>query len=118
MRALTAEGVDTRAVCRRDAATTLSLIGLDERGVPSYAFYGQGCADRLLGPADLAHVPQALQALNFGSYATVVEPIASTLRALVERERGRAGSGRRGACGGERRASVRTVGHQRGRVGR
>ena len=86
MRALTAEGVDTGAVARLDAPTTLSLIGLDAQGVPSYAFYGDGCADRELHPADLQRVPAGLQAVNVGSYATVVEPIASTLRALVDRE--------------------------------
>ena len=90
MRALTAEGVDTSPVARLDAPTTLSLIGLDAQGVPSYAFYGDGCADRELHPADLQRVPAGLQAINVGSYATVVEPIASTLRALVEREHTRA----------------------------
>jgi fructokinase len=57
MRALAAEGVDTRAVARNDAPTTLSLIGLDAHGVPSYAFYGAGCADRLLQAAELRRVP-------------------------------------------------------------
>ena len=55
--------------------------------MPSYAFYGEGCADRLLSKADLARVPAGISAINIGSYATVVEPIASTLRALIERER-------------------------------
>ena len=90
MRALVAEGVDTRAIARLAAPTTLSLIGLDAQGVPSYAFYGDGCADRLLQAADMARVPQGLTVVNVGSYATVVEPTASALRALVERERGRA----------------------------
>ena len=89
MRALVAEGVDTRAIARLAAPTTLSLIGLDAQGVPSYAFYGEGCADRLLQASDMARVPQGLSAVNVGSYATVVEPTASALRALVERERGR-----------------------------
>ena len=88
MRALVAEGVDTGAVARNDAPTTLSLIGLDAQGVPSYAFYGDGCADRLLGAADLARVPDDITALSIGSYATVVEPVASALRALVARVRG------------------------------
>ena len=90
MRALVAEGVDTRAVARLAAPTTLSLIGVDTQGVPSYSFYGEGCADRLLQASDMARVPQGLSAVNVGSYATVVEPTASALRALVERERGRA----------------------------
>jgi fructokinase len=90
MRALLAEGVDTQAVARCDAPTTLSLIGLDAQGVPSYAFYGEGCADRLLRAADLHRLSASISALNIGSYASVVEPIASTLRALVEREKSRA----------------------------
>jgi fructokinase len=89
MRTLVAEGVDTAPVARLDAPTTLSLIGLDAHGVPSYAFYGTGCADRLLDARELQRVPMDLAAVNVGSYATVVEPIASTLRALVERQRGR-----------------------------
>lgn len=90
MRALVAEGVDTQAIARLAAPTTLSLIGLDAQGVPSYAFYGEGCADRLLQASDMARVPPGLTVVNVGSYATVVEPTASALRALVDRERGRA----------------------------
>ena len=89
MRALQREGVDTCAVARKNAPTTLSLIGLDAHGVPSYSFYGAGCADRLLDSADLRNLPPTLAALCLGSYASVVEPGASALRELVERERGR-----------------------------
>ncbi len=89
MSALAAEGVDTSAIQRHDAATTLGLVGLDANRVPSYSFYGEGCADRLLSADALDALPQGLRAIHFGSYATVVEPIASTLRALVEREHGR-----------------------------
>jgi fructokinase len=93
MRTLVDEGVNTQAVARTEAPTTLSLIGLDAHGVPSYAFYGQGCADRLVSADDLARVPVELTLVNLGSYATVVEPVASTQRALVERERARGASG-------------------------
>jgi fructokinase len=89
MSALAAEGVNTSAVQRNDAATTLGLVGLDANRVPSYAFYGEGCADRLLTADALASLPQGVRAIQLGSYATVVEPIASTLRALVEREHAR-----------------------------
>lgn len=85
MRALQAEGVDTRTVQRSDAPTTLSLVGLDAQGVPSYAFYGEGCADRLLTPDALAQLPAGVRAINFGSYATVTGATAATQRALVER---------------------------------
>lgn len=86
MHALKAEGVDVSAVQRNDAPTTLGLVGLDANHVPSYSFYGEGCADRQLTADALASLPPGVRAIQLGSYATVVEPIASTLRALVERE--------------------------------
>ena len=89
MRTLVDEGVNTQAIARTEAPTTLSLIGLNAQGVPSYAFYGEGCADRLVTADDLKRVPADLTLVNLGSYATVVEPVASTQRALVERERAR-----------------------------
>jgi len=86
VRALREEGVDTSTVVRVDAPTTLGLVGLDAQGVASYSFYGEGGADRQL-PADaLQRVPPTVTAIHVGSFAMVVEPIASTLRALVERE--------------------------------
>ena len=89
MRTLAEEGVSTAAVRRTDDPTTLSVVGLDAAGVPSYAFYGESGADRQLPLTALANVPGGVgnvSAINVGSYATVVEPIAATLRALVERE--------------------------------
>lgn len=87
--ALRTEGVATDCIARIDAPTTLGLIGVDAQGVASYAFYGQGCADRLLPLSVLDHVPSNAQALQLGSYAMVVEPVAATQRALVERAQGR-----------------------------
>jgi fructokinase len=87
--ALVAEGVGTGCVARIDAPTTLGLVGLDAQGVPSYAFYGTGSADRALPMSALDTVPADTRALHFGSYAMVVEPVASTQRALVERAQGR-----------------------------
>ena len=88
MHALRVEGVDTSASARVDAPTTLSLIGLDVHGVPEYSFYGAGGADRQLTQADLPALdtlPDAIRAVHIGSYCAVVEPIAGTLRALLER---------------------------------
>ncbi|MFO1338389.1 MAG: carbohydrate kinase [Burkholderiaceae bacterium] len=84
-RALRDEGIATEAVAWLDAPTTLSLVGVDARGVPSYSFYGDGAADRELPLAAAARVPDTVQALHLGSYAMVVEPVASAQRALVER---------------------------------
>jgi fructokinase len=86
LRALRDEGVDPRCVQLLDAPTTLSLVGLDAQGVPSYSFYGEGCADRLLPLAAIDTLPAETQAIQFGSYAMVVGPTAQTQRALVERE--------------------------------
>lgn len=89
-RALAEEGVGTGCLERVDAPTTLGLVGLDAQGVPSYAFYGQGCADRQLPLAALDRLPADVRAVHFGSYAMVVEPVAATQRALVQRVQGRA----------------------------
>jgi fructokinase len=86
MRALRDEGVALDCVARVDAPTTLGLVGVDEAGVASYSFYGHGAADRLLPLQALAALPAAARAFHFGSYAMVVDPVAATQRALVERE--------------------------------
>ena len=62
------------------------MVGLDAKGVPSYAFYGHGAADRLLRSEHLTAVPASATAFHFGSYAMVVQPVAAMQRALVERE--------------------------------
>jgi fructokinase len=90
VRALVDEGVGIDTLAMLDAPTTLGLVGLDAQGVPSYSFYGEGCADRLLARAALEQVPADARAIHFGSYTMVVEPVADTLRALVEREHRRA----------------------------
>ena len=86
MQGLRDEGVNTTITARTEAATTLSLIGTDAQGVPAYSFYGHGAADRQLGVDALALLPATVSGIHIGSYTTVVEPIASTLRTLVDRE--------------------------------
>ncbi|MBQ0946109.1 carbohydrate kinase [Ideonella sp. 4Y16] len=86
LRAFRDEGVDERCLARLDAPTTLSLVGVDARGVPSYSFYGDRCADRRLPASVLDTLPAETRAIHFGSYAMVVGETADTQRALVERE--------------------------------
>lgn len=86
-RTLVREGVDTRPCPRFDAPTTLGMVELDGQGVPRYAFYGNGAADRLLTAEDLPVLDPGVQAIHLGSYATVVEPVATALETLVRRER-------------------------------
>lgn len=87
--ALAAEGVDLSAAPRPDAPTALVMVSVDDRGVPIYTFYGSGTADRMVSPSDLERVPVDVEAVHVGSYCMVVEPVASTLRALIDRQRGR-----------------------------
>lgn len=83
--ALTDEGVNVSAVQRSDAATAVSMVGVDPHGAPEYAFHGATGADRQLAIQALERITLPVRALHVGSYAMVVDPIGSTLRALVER---------------------------------
>ena len=89
MRALEREGVSTQYLLRTGRRTTLSVVGLDEAGVPSYAFYGIGSADCSVTEADLPVLGPAITGLHLGSYSIAVDPVASALSALVSREAGR-----------------------------
>ncbi len=89
-RTLAREGVDDRFLVRTDRLSTISMVATDDNGQPSYAFHGEGAADRWLALADLpAELPPEVQALTFGSYTMAVEPVGSALAALAERECGR-----------------------------
>jgi fructokinase len=89
VRTLVNEGVDPSPCPLFDAPTTLGMVELDSQGVPRYAFYGNGAADRLLEVAQLPALDPGLRAIHLGSYATVVEPVATALETLVRRERTR-----------------------------
>ncbi|TCP02544.1 fructokinase [Rubrivivax gelatinosus] len=84
--ALAGEGVDTRLAPELDAPTTLVMVDVGADARPCYRFLGAGAADRLLPPSAAAALPADVRALQLGSYALVVAPVASVLRALVERE--------------------------------
>ena len=86
---LVAEGVDTSLVLRNDAPSTLSVVSIEANGVPRYDFHGNGAADRRLTPDMLPALPADTRVLQLGSYALVVEPVGSTLRALAATARAR-----------------------------
>lgn len=88
LRSIQDEQISTEAVVLCDAPTTLSLVGVDAQGVPSYRFYGHGGADRQLLPEHLDRLPAEVAAIHFGSFGCVVEPVGSTIRALVEARHG------------------------------
>ena len=82
------EGVDTRYLVRTGRRTTLSVVGVNEAGVPSYIFYGDGSADCGLTPGDLPEIGGDVTGLHFGSYSTVVRPVADAFMALAKRHSG------------------------------
>jgi fructokinase len=87
---LAQEGVDIRSIVRSDRPSTISVVATAPDGQPTYSFHGEGAADRALLPADLpARLPDEVEALTFGSFAMVVEPVGSTYAELAEREKGR-----------------------------
>jgi fructokinase len=87
---LKGEGVGTDLVVRTGAPTTLAIVALDDKGVPTYSFYTSGTADRSLEVAELpARLPDAVRVVHIGSYTTALEPTAGSLEALVTRERPR-----------------------------
>lgn len=86
MQSLRDEGVGTALVARSDAPTTLSVVSVGHTGVPRYAFHGHGAADRQITLDALPVLAPDVSVLQFGSYAMVVEPIGSSLRALAARE--------------------------------
>lgn len=89
MQMLRDEGVGTSLVVRSDAPTALGVVSVGPTGVPSYAFHGHGSADRLVDEASMPPLPEAVTAIQFGSFSVAVEPIGSALRALAAREAGR-----------------------------
>lgn len=87
VRFLRDEGVGDTFLRRSDRPSTLSIVDLTG-GIPAYAFYGAGAADRDIGHDDIGALPESIAALHFGSFSTVVEPVGSAFEALARRESG------------------------------
>lgn len=85
LRFLRAEEVGERYLKHSQRPSTLSLVDLTGP-TPAYAFYGEGAADRDLTPAELPQLGEDVQALHFGSFSTVVEPVGTTYLVLARRE--------------------------------
>ncbi len=87
---LAANDVDTSLVARGDEPSTLAFVGLAEGEEPRYAFFNTGTADRSLAASDLPEeLPSGIGCLHFGSFSLAVEPSATTLAGLMQREKGR-----------------------------
>ena len=65
------------------------MVAVGANGSPHYSFRGEGCADRQLKPEHLPQLGAEVRGLHIGSFSLVVQPIADTLLALVQRESGK-----------------------------
>ncbi|MFJ2484642.1 carbohydrate kinase [Pseudomonas sp. NPDC087639] len=83
------EGVRPDFLVDFAAPTTLAMVAVGANGSPHYSFRGEGCADRQLNPSHLPSLGDEVRGLHIGSYSLVVQPIADTLLALVQRESGK-----------------------------
>jgi len=83
------EGVSADYLIRTPRQTTLSLVGVDESGGPSYAFYGAGSADTSLSEADLPAIGTDISGLHFGSFSIAVSPVADAFASLAHKESAR-----------------------------
>jgi len=87
---LSREGVNLDYAMRTPRLTTISVVATDREGSPVYSFHGEGAADRNITIADLKpELAPAIEAVTFGSYTLVVEPVAEAYLALAQREAGR-----------------------------
>ncbi len=82
-------GVDLAFLRRGSEPTALAFVVVGEHGDEEYVFRWDATADRRLLASDLPEaLPDHVAALHVGSLGTTLEPAASTLEALVQRERG------------------------------
>jgi fructokinase len=87
---LVADGVEVGLIVTTDDPTPIASARVDRQGVASYEFRLEGSAAAGLGLGDVAGgLPAETAALHVGTLGLVVEPMATTIEALV----GSAGSG-------------------------
>jgi fructokinase len=79
--------VRTGLIARSGETSTLAFVKLEKGGEPQYVFYTEGSADRSLTQADLpASLPPDVRCILFGSISLTMEPVASSIEALIRRE--------------------------------
>jgi len=87
---LVQNGVGTDLVVRSPRPVTLAFVEKNEAGEARYAFYAEGAADRSLVATDLPQsFPDATTFLLLGSISFVLEPSATTIARLMQREKDR-----------------------------
>ena len=87
---LTASGVDIRYLRVGVEPSTLAFVSLDAGCEAKYAFWTENSADRNVTLTDLpAAFDASTEAFHFGSFSLALEPVATTLEVVRDRERGR-----------------------------
>lgn len=82
-------GVDMTLSPRVDGQTTLAFISLPDEGTkePQFAFYANNTVDRSLTLEELpTSLDERIRVLHFGSISLVLEPGATSLETLMQRE--------------------------------
>jgi len=82
---LAESGVSTALCPRPDRPTTLAFVTL-AGGQARYVFHDEGTAMRMLSPADLPALDDAVAALFFGGISLVSEPCGTAFEDLARRE--------------------------------
>jgi fructokinase len=78
------DGVDLSLAPTTDDPSLLAVAEIDETGTATYRFHTAGTAAAGLEPADVASgLPAATRALHVGTLGLVLEPMATTIAALV-----------------------------------
>ena len=81
---LVADGVSLELVQRTELPTTLALAELGADGAATYRFYTEGTSAPAVHPGPLeAGLPAGTRAVHAGTLGFVLEPMATTLEALV-----------------------------------
>ena len=84
---LAADGVDLSLTSRGSEPTTLAVAEVDSAGLTDYQFYFEATSAPNLTPAMLpSRLNESVTALHVGTLGLMLEPMASTLFDLVERE--------------------------------
>ena len=83
--ALKASKVTSDLAILTSRPTTLAFARLVD-GQPSYSFYDEGSAGRMIRPDDLPDIPAAVGAMFFGGISLAGEPCGSAYEALMTRE--------------------------------
>ena len=81
---LVADGVSLALAQRTDLPTTLAVAEIDEAGSATYRFYVEGTSAPAVAAEVLAAgLPMSTRAVHVGTLGLVLEPMATTLEALV-----------------------------------